>query len=347
MNRQYPIYTRETECQDCYKCVRHCPAKAIKIEKGRAAVIPELCVACGQCVQVCPAGAKQVRDDLERVRSLLRSKQEVMLSLAPSWVSEFPDMGRDRLLGLIRQAGFSGVSETALGAQVVAEQTVDWLERYPRGLHLSTACPAAALFVKKYLPELAACLVPVSSPMLEHGRMLKEALHPGCAVVFAGPCIGKKNESDEFPNWVDCALTFADLRRLLEEQKAYSAGNDRSCFEPCDAGVTALFPVNGGMIESMEALRRERCGDGLARDVRLVTLCGLDHIFNSLKGIDVQEGGVFVELLACEGGCVGGPCMTNGSALLTRDLAVRVSCVVGRAGGDSGGYGGSLCVEFR
>ena len=164
--------------------MRHCPAKAIKIEKGRAAVIPELCVACGQCVQVCPAGAKQVRDDLERVRSLLRSKQEVMLSLAPSWVSEFPDMGRDRLLGLIRQAGFSGVSETALGAQVVAEQTVDWLERYPRGLHLSTACPAAALFVKKYLPELTACLVPVSSPMLEHGRMAERGAASGCARWF-------------------------------------------------------------------------------------------------------------------------------------------------------------------
>ena len=66
MDRQYPIYTVETECQDCYKCVRHCPVKAIRIVNGRANAVPELCIACGRCVKVCPAKAKRVRDDLGR-----------------------------------------------------------------------------------------------------------------------------------------------------------------------------------------------------------------------------------------------------------------------------------------
>ena len=44
MNRNFPVYTVPNECQDCYKCVRHCPCKAIQIENARAAVIPELCV---------------------------------------------------------------------------------------------------------------------------------------------------------------------------------------------------------------------------------------------------------------------------------------------------------------
>ena len=50
-----PVYTTENECQDCYKCVRHCPVKAIRIVDGKASVIPEACVACGECVKVCPA----------------------------------------------------------------------------------------------------------------------------------------------------------------------------------------------------------------------------------------------------------------------------------------------------
>ena len=39
-----PVYTTENECQDCYKCVRHCPVKAIRIVDGKASVLPEACV---------------------------------------------------------------------------------------------------------------------------------------------------------------------------------------------------------------------------------------------------------------------------------------------------------------
>ncbi len=57
-----PIYTEKTECQDCYKCLRECTVKAIKVVNGHAQVVPELCILCagrvakGQkpaCVQTC------------------------------------------------------------------------------------------------------------------------------------------------------------------------------------------------------------------------------------------------------------------------------------------------------
>ena len=68
-----PVYTTENECQDCYKCVRHCPVKAIRIVDGKASVIPEACVACGECVKVCPAHAKKIRSDLARLQELVAS----------------------------------------------------------------------------------------------------------------------------------------------------------------------------------------------------------------------------------------------------------------------------------
>ena len=71
MNYLNPIYTEKRECQDCYKCVRHCPVKAIKVEGGYASVVPELCIFCGHCVEVCPNSAKRVRDDLPHARQLL------------------------------------------------------------------------------------------------------------------------------------------------------------------------------------------------------------------------------------------------------------------------------------
>ena len=76
MNYLNPIFTEKRECQDCYKCVRNCPVKAIKVEGGYASVVPELCIVCGHCVEVCPNGAKKVRDDLAaRAAVAARGKQ--------------------------------------------------------------------------------------------------------------------------------------------------------------------------------------------------------------------------------------------------------------------------------
>jgi ferredoxin len=69
-SREHPLFTIKNNCQDCYKCVRQCPVKAIKIEDNSAQIVPELCVACGQCYKVCPVRAKQDRDDVARAKNL-------------------------------------------------------------------------------------------------------------------------------------------------------------------------------------------------------------------------------------------------------------------------------------
>jgi len=48
------------KCKRCYSCIRECPAKAIKVINGQAAVLPERCIACGHCVKVCSQNAKRV-----------------------------------------------------------------------------------------------------------------------------------------------------------------------------------------------------------------------------------------------------------------------------------------------
>ena len=68
MNNLYPVYTLKNECHDCYKCVRECHVKAIKIKDNSASVMDEKCIACGHCVIVCPNGAKRVRNDIDNVK---------------------------------------------------------------------------------------------------------------------------------------------------------------------------------------------------------------------------------------------------------------------------------------
>jgi NAD-dependent dihydropyrimidine dehydrogenase PreA subunit len=142
VNYLNPIYTEKRECQDCYKCVRSCPVKAIKVEGGYASIVPELCILCGHCVEVCPNGAKKVRDDLPRAKQLLAMKQQVLVSLAPSFVTEFPEVRPGQMIRALRQLGFFGVSETALGAQQVSAQAAAMLKANPNRVLASSACPA-------------------------------------------------------------------------------------------------------------------------------------------------------------------------------------------------------------
>src|SRR5271157_4401945 len=149
MNYLNPIYTEKRECQDCYKCVRNCPVKAIKVEGGYASVIPELCILCGHCAEVCPNGAKRVRDDLPHARQLLTLNPRVLASLAPSFISEFPELRPGQLIHALKKLGFFGVSETALGAQQVSAQAAAALTSQPGRVLFSSACPTVVSFLQK------------------------------------------------------------------------------------------------------------------------------------------------------------------------------------------------------
>ena len=187
MNLHFPVFTTENICHDCYKCIRHCPCKAIRIVDGRAGVIQDLCVACGMCVKVCPAHAKKIRPDLARARMLLGSGKRVYASLAPSFVSYFKNLPPGALAAAIKKLGFAGVSETALGAQAVSAETGAFLAKAEPGVYISSACPAVVDFVKKYAPAYAPNVTSVLSPLLSHTKILRREFGDDIGVVFSAP----------------------------------------------------------------------------------------------------------------------------------------------------------------
>jgi len=322
MNHSYPVYTVENECHDCYKCIRHCPAKAIRLKDGSASVIPELCVACGYCVKICPAGAKRIRDDLSRAKFLLTRKNKVYVSLAPSWRSTFPHLSMGQMADALRKLGFAGVSETALGAQEVSARTARIMKDGNPGIYLSSACPAAVDFIRKYIPEHAANIIPVTSPALTHARQLRQLYGNEIGIIFIGPCAAKKQEADRHPELLDLALTFTVLSQWLEENGIDpAAGNgDGATFVPTPAEEGKIYAIEGGMADTVR--------DPAATDCCYLTISGLSNLDQILGGKVPDTAGkkVFIECLACDGGCINGPGMPQGGGKLEDIIRIAAEC---------------------
>lgn len=315
-----PVYTEPENCQDCYKCIRECPVKAIKVEDNKASIIAERCVYCGHCTQVCPTGAKKVRDGLTRAKLVLaKYPGKVYLSLAPSYISEFTDCETSRLIDAIKGLGFAGVSETALGAELVTAATERFLETAPKGVYISSACPVVVDYIRKYAPQLTDHITPIVSPMVAHAKMLKELYGDDIKIIFAGPCVGKKSEADSFDDLIEVAITFKDLRLWLECENMEISGNDNSGFIPYSSGMGSVYPLEGGMLAGFKSH-----GSKAAR----MAFSDLTSIKGLLAGLDTQpcNDTIFLELLACKGGCINGPAGLNNTSLAIKHYTVSINC---------------------
>ena len=173
MKKTYPVYTQKNECNDCYKCIRDCHVKAIRIHGGSASVIDERCIACGHCVTICPVGAKTVRNDIDKVKTLLLTGKDIYVSLAPSWAGVY-SVPKEKMIASLKKLGFVGVSETALGAQEVSIQTAKMLNEAESGLFISSACPVIDDYIRLYKPKFVNNIIPIASPALTHAGLLKD-----------------------------------------------------------------------------------------------------------------------------------------------------------------------------
>jgi iron only hydrogenase large subunit-like protein len=319
----HPIYTENAQCRDCYKCVSNCPCKAIRVENGKPSIIAEMCVLCGRCVVNCPSGAKKTRNDTAAVREVLKKKDKVVVSIAPSCITEFLPAGPQGVADALKQLGFSAVSETALGADLISRETADELrlsrqDKNARKLFISSACPVVVLYIRQYAPSFIPFLNNRASPLLAHARLLRKWYGEDCGVVFIGPCIAKKREADEFEE-IDGALTFSELKEWLEEEGiAVSRAAGDGGFVPRRAAKGAYFPVDGGMIKAVQKYMDD------PEAAVMMAISGVYMVQKTLRDISIQNAGfekpLFLELLACYGGCINGPCATRSTDLIARTV---------------------------
>lgn len=298
--KKHLVTTIKERCRVCYTCVRECPAKAIRIINGQAEVMHERCIGCGNCVKVCSQYAKVFRNETEAVRQLIKSGEPVAAIVAPSFPAEFSEIKNHRLLvSLIREHGFKYVAEVSFGADLVAAEYKKLLLSPTLPPAISSDCPAIVSYIEHYHPGLVGSLAKIVSPMVAMTRVMRKRYGSDLKVVFIGPCIAKKDESDE----VDAVLTYRELREMIAQLGLKPADVSPSEFDPPHGGKGAIFPVSRGLLNTI----------GIKEDIfehNVIVAEGKSAFQEAIR--EFENGQIaqeHLELLCCDG-CIMGPGMS-------------------------------------
>ena len=287
---------KKSNCKNCYKCIRHCPVKAIRFSGNQAHIIGNECILCGQCFVVCPQNAKEIVDETEKVKVLLQSGDPVIVSLAPSFVANYDSAGINSMRKALKKLGFYDVEETAIGATIVKNEHERMIKEEDRDIIISSCCHSINLLIQKHYPAALEYLADVVSPMQAHCNDIKQR-YQNAKTVFIGPCVAKKDEAEHYEGIVDAVLTFEELTEWLKSENIE--------IEPeTDNDICSrarFFPTTGGVLKTMA---QENTG------FTYLALDGVENCIAALK--DIESGKIhkcFIEMSACVGSCMGGPVM--------------------------------------
>ena len=253
--------------------------------------------------------AKEVHSELADLDDMLKH-YKVIASVAPSFISDFDVKGFEEFKKALLELGFYDAEETARGARIVVDEYSRLLESGKYRNFITSCCPAVNTMISLYYPDAIRYLAPVDSPVVAHGKVLKKE-HPDCRVIFIGPCIAKKKEC-ESTVVIDGVLTFEDIYEALKKKNIEFK---KEADDKKDWNRARVFPVSRGIIRSF---REEIAG------YEYIAVDGVKRCQDVLGEIDRLEN-VFLELNACQGGCVNGPCSNTieESAIISGSKVMR------------------------
>ncbi len=290
------------KCRGCNHCTQRCPTQAIRVQLGKAKILPELCIDCGECIRVCPHHAKKAVYD--KFDSIQNFKYKIALP-APALYGQINNLNDiDYVLTALLHMGFDDVFEVARAAEYISSATRKMMQTGKlKKPVISSACPAVVRLIRIRFPELCEHLLPLYPPMEYAARLARQAakektgLKDGdIGVFFITPCPAKITDihhslSSEH-SAVNGALAISDIYPALIGKM-----NKIKTPQPlAQSGMIGLGWARSGGESTALLNNHYLAADGIENCIKV-----LEEVEDEkLNDID------FIELNACTGGCVGG-----------------------------------------
>ncbi len=292
-------------CKNCYKCVRNCTVKAIKMVDDRAQIEENRCVACGTCFLVCPQNARSILSDLDNVIQAINDKKKVIISIAPSYLGIFKEPYK--LIGALKKIGVYAVEETSIGAVKTTELYREYIKKANGKIMITTACPSVNLMVQSYFPELLDKLMPIDSPMIAHSKMLRKKYGKESYITFLGPCIAKKCEAYPYQvaGIMDAVISFEEIEEYFEKYNINIEACEVAFPDATGATTGQRYPIEKGILAGLADVLSEK-------EYTSIAVAGSKSCKNLFEALRENElNNICIEANMCEGACMGGPAISK------------------------------------
>ncbi|MQN01794.1 MAG: ferredoxin [Lachnospiraceae bacterium] len=332
------------KCRECGKCAQACPYHAIAAlkrpckfscpvdaieydEYGICRINDDKCIRCGRCIHRCPFGAIDSRSYIVPIIEALKSDKPVYAMAAPATEGQFgPKITMNSWKKAMKELGFKDFVEVGLGGDLTAKaEACEWAEAYAKGEKKSTSCcPAFVNMIRKHYPELADNLISTTvSPMCAVSRLIK-AKDPDAVCVFIGPCFAKKSEAMEhhIEGNADYVVTYDEISAIMEAKGVKLEPDDGYTYQ--EASIFGKrFSQSGGVTAAvLESLKES----DMHIDAKVCVANGAAECKKQLLMLKVGRfTDDFLEGMACEGGCVGGPSAYRERMLFAKDRETLLS----------------------
>jgi len=329
-----------SKCKSCKMCINACPYNAIvklvvpcedvcpvdaiqKSATGITRIDFEKCISCGKCVASCPFGAinekSQIIDILKNIKD---TKKKVIAMFAPSIVGQLPGTVY-QLKTAIEKAGFDVVYEVAQGADITTlNEAAEFEERMAEGEPFMTTscCAGYNQFVKKHMPEITPYKSTTETPLYYTAEIAKKE-HPDSVTVFISPCVAKRKEAMENDN-INYVMTYEELGALFIAKKIEITNCEEEKFEVESSKQGRNYGVTTGVAEAVRSVLKDKDS-------------AKPHIINGLTKETIKDlekfvknkscpGCNLVEVMCCEGGCIGGNATINIPRVARKQLKTLV-----------------------